>query len=144
MVDGDRIEQVLVNLLTNAIKYSPQGGEIEVIVREQMERQAALISIRDQGIGIPQAEQARIFGRFFRASNAEAILISGTGLGLYLCRELVLQHEGQIWFESQEGAGSTFFVRLPLMSDYLRIRCRRTYLHSRGECMMECRSDLSW
>ena len=81
-----------------------------------MEHQAALISIRDQGIGIPQAEQARIFGQFFRASNAEAILISGTGLGLYLCRELVLQHEGQIWFESREGAGSTFFVRLPLMS----------------------------
>ena len=59
VVDGDRIEQVLVNLLTNAIKYSPQGGEIEVIVRKQMERQAALISIRDQGIGIPQTEQAR-------------------------------------------------------------------------------------
>ena len=117
VVDGDRIEQVLSNLLTNAIKYSPQGGEIEVIVREQKERQAALVSIRDQGIGIPQAEQARIFGRFFRASNAEAILISGTGLGLYLCRELVLQHEGQIWFESHEGEGSTFFVRLPLMSD---------------------------
>ena len=142
LVDGDRIEQVLANLLTNAIKYSPQGGEIEVIVHEQMERQAALISIRDQGIGIPQAEQARLFGRFFRASNAEAILISGTGLGLYLCRELVLQHEGQIWFESHEGAGSTFFVRLPLMLDSLRIRCRRTCLHSRGECVMECRGDL--
>jgi two-component system, chemotaxis family, CheB/CheR fusion protein len=117
LVDGERIGQVLANLLTNAIKYSPQGGEIEVVVCEQMERQAALISIRDQGIGIPQAEQARIFGRFFRASNAEDILISGTGLGLYLCRELILQHEGQIWFESHEGAGSTFFVRLPLMSD---------------------------
>ncbi len=116
-VDGQRIEQVLANLLTNAIKYSPQGGLVEVTLREETERQAVLISIRDQGIGIPQAEQARLFGRFVRASNGEALLISGTGLGLYLCRELVLQHEGQIWFESREGAGSTFFMRLPLVPD---------------------------
>jgi two-component system, chemotaxis family, CheB/CheR fusion protein len=114
-VDGDRIEEVLSNLLSNAIKYSSQGGEIEVTMRK--EEETVLLSIRDQGIGIPQAEQARLFGRFVRASNGVALLISGTGLGLYLCRELVLQHEGQIWFESREGAGSTFFVRLPLMTD---------------------------
>jgi two-component system CheB/CheR fusion protein len=119
-VDGDRIEEVLSNLLTNAIKYSPQGGEIEVTVRKEEEQGTVLLSVRDQGIGIPQAEQARLFGRFVRASNGEALLISGTGLGLYLCRELVLQHEGQIWFESREGAGSTFFVRLPLISDQVR------------------------
>jgi signal transduction histidine kinase len=71
-----------------------------------------------QGIGIPEADQAHLFGRFVRASSGEAQGISGTGLGLYLCRELVLQHGGQIWFESREGAGSTFFVRLPLMSDH--------------------------
>ncbi len=116
LVDGDRIEQVLANLLANAIKYSPQGGEIEVTLRKE-EQGTVLISVRDQGIGIPQAEQARLFGQFVRASNGEAQGIDGTGLGLYLCRELVVQHEGQIWFESREGAGSTFFVRLPLMSD---------------------------
>ncbi|HEY7419320.1 MAG TPA: chemotaxis protein CheB [Ktedonobacteraceae bacterium] len=116
-VDEDRIEQVLSNLLSNAIKYSPQGGEIEVIVRKEEEQETVLISIRDQGIGIPQAEQARLFGRFVRASNGEAQGINGTGLGLYLCRELVEQHGGRLWFESTEGVGSTFFMMLPLSPD---------------------------
>ncbi len=116
-LDGGRIEQVLANLLTNAIKYSPAGGPVEVTVRAEIERQEALISIRDQGIGIPQAEQAHLFGRFVRATNGQAHGISGTGLGLYLCRELVEQHGGHIWFESIEGAGSTFYIRLPLLQD---------------------------
>ncbi len=113
-MDRGRIEQVLVNLLTNAIKYSPDGGSVEVALQLASEWQEALISIRDQGIGIPQAEQAQLFGRFVRASNSQTQGISGTGLGLYLCRELVSQHGGDIWFESTEGAGSTFFLRLPL------------------------------
>jgi signal transduction histidine kinase len=70
-VDRGRIEQVLVNLLTNAIKYSPAGVSVEVTLQVVPERQEALISIRDQGIGIPQAEQARLFGRFVRASNSQ-------------------------------------------------------------------------
>ena len=86
-------------------------------LRAEIERQGALISIRDQGIGIPQAEQAHLFGRFVRATNGQAHGISGTGLGLYLCRELVEQHGGHIWFASIEGAGSTFFIRLPLLQD---------------------------
>jgi signal transduction histidine kinase len=113
-MDRGRIEQVLVNLLTNAIKYSPDGGSVEVALQLASEWQEALISIRDQGIGIPQAEQAQLFGRFVRASNSQTQGISRTGLGLYLCRELVSQHGGDIWFESTEGAGSTFFLRLPL------------------------------
>jgi PAS domain S-box-containing protein len=113
-VDRGRIEQVLMNLLTNALKYSPDGGIVEVTLQAVPGQQEALISIRDQGIGIPQAEQAHLFGRFVRASNGQTQGISGTGLGLYLCRELVSQHGGDIWFESTEGAGSTFFLRLPL------------------------------
>ncbi|MGZ3646156.1 MAG: ATP-binding protein [Ktedonobacteraceae bacterium] len=113
-VDTGRIEQVLVNLLTNAIKYSPEGGEIKVNLQVPPGGQTALISIQDYGIGIPQAEQTQLFGQFVRASNAESHGISGTGLGLYLCRELVSQHGGDIWFESTEGVGSTFFLRLPL------------------------------
>lgn len=113
-VDKGRIEQVLVNLLTNAIKYSPEGGEIKVTLQVPPGRQTALISIQDHGIGVPQAEQAQLFGRFVRASNGVTHGINGTGLGLYLCRELALQHGGDIWFESTEGVGSTFFLRLPL------------------------------
>jgi signal transduction histidine kinase len=113
-VDRERIEQVLTNLLSNAIKYSPQGGPIELAIREEDEPHTALVSIRDRGIGIPIGQQAHIFGRFVRAENARASEITGTGLGLFLSRELVERHGGRLWFESTEGAGSTFFMALPL------------------------------
>ena len=113
-VDRGRIEQVLMNLITNAIKYSPAGGKVEVTLQVEKGQQEALISIRDYGIGIPYSEQADLFGRFVRASNSQTQGINGTGLGLYLCRELISQHEGDIWFESTEGVGSTFFISLPL------------------------------
>ncbi|MFL5704180.1 MAG: ATP-binding protein [Ktedonobacteraceae bacterium] len=112
--DPRRMEQVLSNLIGNAIKYSPEGGAIEVTIGAEHETHEALLSVRDQGIGIPLHEQAQVFGRFARAGNAQAYGIRGTGLGLYLCRELVEQHGGRIWLESAEGQGSTFFVALPL------------------------------
>jgi PAS domain S-box-containing protein len=113
-IDCARIEQVLTNLLSNAIKYSPQGGSVELTLREEVESHEALLSIRDRGIGIPAGQQARIFGRFVRAENARTSVITGTGLGLYLSRELVERHGGRLWFESTEGKGSTFFMTLPL------------------------------
>jgi len=113
-VDRGRIEQVLSNLLSNAIKYSPQGGPIELTIREEVEPHVAFLAVRDRGIGIPAEQQARIFGRFVRAENARASEITGTGLGLYLSRELVERHGGRLWFESTEGKGSTFFMTLPL------------------------------
>jgi signal transduction histidine kinase len=114
-IDPGRMEQVLTNLLGNAIKYSPVGGSIEIILCES-EAQEIFLSVRDHGIGIPAQQQATIFGRFMRANNARACGIGGTGLGLYLSRELVALQDGRIWFESTEGQGSTFFVALPIAS----------------------------
>jgi signal transduction histidine kinase len=112
-IDPGRIEQVLTNLIGNAIKYSPQGGSVIITLWEEGEAGMVRISVADRGIGIPDTQQAQIFGRFMRADNAVAWGISGTGLGLYICRELVQRHGGQLWFESQEGVSSTFFLTLP-------------------------------
>jgi signal transduction histidine kinase len=119
-VDPRRMEQVLGNLISNAIKYSPEGGPIEVTLAEDVKRQEALLSVRDSSIGIPAQQQAQIFERFVQAENARAYGIEGAGLGLYLCRALVERHGGRIWCESVEGQGSIFFVALPAVSHAAR------------------------
>lgn len=114
VIDPQRIEQVLSNVLTNATRYSPQGGSVTVTLRHPEDTlQEVEICVQDEGLGIPRHQQAQIFGRFVRADNVQATGIRGTGLGLYLCRTLVEQHGGRIWFESEEGKGTTFFLRLP-------------------------------
>ena len=110
-LDPGRMEQVLTNLVGNAIKYSPQGGPIEVAVWAEPQIAEVVLSTRDEGIGIPAQQQAGIFGRFFRAANAR--MLPGTGLGLYICRSLVELHGGRLWFASVEERGSTFFLALP-------------------------------
>ncbi len=112
--DRNRLEQVLLNLIGNAIKYTPQGGPIDIAVTPSADGQHAEVCIHDSGIGIPQEQQARLFARFSRASNASAHGITGTGLGLFLCRELIERHGGRIWLKSEEGKGSTFSFVLPL------------------------------
>ncbi len=116
-IDPVRIEQVLTNLISNAIKYSPQGGPVIVTLWEEKTNRRVGISVQDHGIGIPGAQKAQLFGRFMRADNARAWGITGTGLGLYISHELVQRHGGQLWFESEEGAGSTFYVTLPAVSN---------------------------
>lgn len=115
-IDAGRIEQVLTNIIGNAIKYSPQGGEVTVTLQEKLAAEEIEVSVQDEGMGIPSYQHAQIFGRFMRADNARAAGISGTGLGLYLCHEFVERHGGRLWFHSQEGVGSTFFLTLPTPS----------------------------
>ncbi|HMA34494.1 MAG TPA: hybrid sensor histidine kinase/response regulator [Chloroflexia bacterium] len=114
LVTGDelRLEQVLYNLLQNAIKYSPRGGALAV--RVAAEERLATISVTDHGIGIPAAAQPRLFTRFYRAENAAAPGISGMGVGLYVVREIMTLHGGRVEVASVEGQGSTFTVWLPL------------------------------
>jgi PAS domain S-box-containing protein len=114
-VIGDelRLEQVLQNLIQNALKYSPDGQPIRVQVEQRSNR--AAVSVTDRGIGIPAAALPRLFGRFYRAPNAEAQQISGMGVGLYVVKEIVTLHGGEIGVESVEGQGSTFTISLPLL-----------------------------
>jgi PAS domain S-box-containing protein len=109
--DKDRARQIVVNLVENAIKYSPGGGRIELGVEPA--GGVVLFRVVDQGLGIPADEQARIFEKFYRLDPDMTQGIGGTGLGLYICRELVERMGGRIWIESDEGKGSTFFFELP-------------------------------
>jgi signal transduction histidine kinase len=113
--DEARLERVLDNLITNAIKYSPDGGEIVVSLAQDMrgEQRWAVVVVRDQGLGIPEGELPHIFEPFRRASNVAA-KISGTGLGLASVRQIIEQHGGTISVSSQEGSGTTFVIQLPL------------------------------
>ena len=109
--DRDRVRQVLVNLVENAIKYSPDGGLVEVGVQET--EGTVCFHVKDEGLGIPADEQARIFEKFYRLDPEMTRGIGGTGLGLYICSELLERMDGRIWVESKEGAGSTFSFELP-------------------------------
>jgi signal transduction histidine kinase len=110
--DPERIEQVLTNLLDNAVKYSPDGAEL--CVRFQPKARGVLLEVQDHGIGLPPEAADRIFEPFSRATNAEDRQISGMGLGLYICRNIVEQHHGRIWARSAgEGRGTLISVWLP-------------------------------
>jgi signal transduction histidine kinase len=114
-VDAVRLEQVLDNLVSNAIKYTPDGGDVSI--RMTRTSDAATIVVSDTGIGIPQEEQAQMFGRFFRTSNARDSGVEGSGLGLAITRGIIEAHGGTIGFDSVEGEGSTFRITLPLIHD---------------------------
>jgi signal transduction histidine kinase/GAF domain-containing protein len=115
LVDGDalRLEQVLQNIVQNAIKYSPGGGAIAIDLRSR--DGSACVSVTDQGIGIPQDSLQRLFSRFYRAKNVDDQQISGMGIGLYVVKEIVTLHGGSVAVESSEGIGSTFTICLPLI-----------------------------
>ncbi|TMC59166.1 MAG: PAS domain S-box protein [Chloroflexota bacterium] len=113
--DQDRLSQVFINLLTNAIKFSPKAERVDVIIRPVSD--IVTVSVRDYGIGIPKEHHSRIFERFYRVTSSHGNTFPGLGIGLYISHEIILAHEGKIWVESEEGKGSTFFVSLPLAKD---------------------------
>jgi PAS domain S-box-containing protein len=109
--DENKLRQVLANLVDNAIKYSPEGGEVEVRLRSV--NGDCLIEVVDQGLGIPSAEQERIFEKFYRLDPQQSRGVGGSGLGLYICRELVERMEGRLSVESSPGKGSRFSLTVP-------------------------------
>jgi PAS domain S-box-containing protein len=110
--DTERLGQVLANLVSNAIKFSEDGGTI--MVRARVEGPELVVSVQDQGIGIPKKAQAELFGRFYQANGSGTRQKGGTGLGLYISKQIVEAHGGRIWVESRVGRGSTFSFALPV------------------------------
>ena len=119
--DARRLERVLTNLVSNAIKYSPEGGEVTIRIAAEVDAEGsrAVLTVADQGLGIPAADLAKVFERFHRASNIVG-RIGGTGIGLASVRQIVTAHGGAACVSSQEGQGATFVVRLPLTPSSLR------------------------
>jgi PAS domain S-box-containing protein len=113
--DRDRIEQVLLNLLTNAIKYSPDASK--VLIRVASDQHRATVSVQDFGIGIANGHHQKIFERFYQAEDATEQTYPGLGIGLYISQEIVQRHHGRIWVESQKGGGATFYMSLPLVQE---------------------------
>lgn len=113
--DRDKLVDVMVNLLDNAIKFTPQGGIVEVSAL--VEEDQLHIRVSDSGIGIPEDKLPNLFGRFYQVDSSIRRRYGGTGLGLYICKMIVEDHKGKIWAESEEGKGSTFHVLLPLKKD---------------------------
>lgn len=113
MADKEKLYLAVENILDNAIKYTLEGGKIEVKVNEESSR--LIFCVRDYGVGIPKEDRAKIFSKFFRAKNVSRDGGSGSGLGLFITKKIIEDHGGEVYFKSEEGSGTTFFVELPLV-----------------------------
>ena len=117
-IDTDKLTQVIDNIMNNAIKYSPDGGTITVSIKTTDEQ--FILSIADEGLGIPKQDLPKIFDRFYRVDKARSRAQGGTGLGLAIAKEIIKQHQGFIWAKSEYGVGSTFTIVLPYENDGVR------------------------
>lgn len=117
-IDTDKLTQVIDNIMNNAIKYSPDGGTITVSIKTTDEQ--LILSIADEGLGIPKQDLPKIFDRFYRVDKARSRAQGGTGLGLAIAKEIIKQHQGFIWAKSEYGVGSTFTIVLPYENDDVR------------------------
>ena len=117
VADHDKIGSVLTNFISNAVKYSPKGQEIQIEC--QIVNEKAVVSVKDQGMGIKPQDKERLFERYYRVQSNHTRHISGFGIGLYLSAEIIERHNGRIWLESEPDKGSTFYFELPLNSNKL-------------------------
>jgi PAS domain S-box-containing protein len=113
--DKERLGQVFINLLTNAVKYSPRSEKVIIRLFRDENLEQAVVSIQDFGIGIDNAHHEKIFERFYQVTDPEEKTYPGLGIGLYISSEIVAEHQGRMWVESSKGRGATFFVALPLL-----------------------------
>jgi two-component system sensor histidine kinase VicK len=114
-MDTDKITQVLYNIISNALKYSPEGGTVTYRLRDRGE--LLEISVSDQGMGIPKENVDKIFERFYRVDKARSRQMGGTGLGLAIAKEMIEAHGGSVWAKSEEGKGTTIYFTLPMATD---------------------------
>lgn len=111
-VDAEKIKLAISNFVDNAVRYTPRGGEVTINLERKEEE--IEFSITDTGIGIPQDQQKRVFSKFFRGANAVRMETEGTGLGLFITKNIIEAHGGEVWFKSEKGEGSTFYFTLPI------------------------------
>ncbi len=112
-VGKDQMEQILQNLVSNAIKYSPEGGEVRIIMRDEPDTGSVVYGVKDEGTGIPESAKPKLFKPYRRIHNAKTASVKGTGIGLFLVKELVEAHGGSIWVETEMDKGTTFWYRIP-------------------------------
>jgi len=113
--DYDKISSVIINLISNAVKYSPQGSAINLSCKQTLGK--VIVSVQDQGMGIKAEDQEKLFQRYYRIEGEHTRNISGFGIGLYLCMEIIRRHDGKIWVESEPNKGSTFYFELPIVNN---------------------------
>jgi signal transduction histidine kinase len=118
MLDKEKLKEVMINLISNAIKYSPAGGEVNL--RMKMDESNLRIEIQDHGIGIAKEHQPKLFEAFYRVDSSHTAAIPGTGLGLTIVKAIVEHHGGRCWFESEVGKGTTFFLLIPARREIKR------------------------
>ena len=118
MVDENKIKVAVKNLLDNAVTYTPERGKVVVLLGRKENNKEIQVEIRDNGMGIPKPQQDEVFKKFFRADNVKKVETEGTGLGLYITKNIIEAHGGRIWFRSKEGKGTSFYFTLPVKKQF--------------------------
>jgi len=116
MLDVEKMRLAINNLVDNAIRYTPPGGRVTVSL--SYDKKEIEFSVKDTGVGIPKDQQERVFTKFFRGANVMRMATEGTGLGLFITKNIIEAHGGKIWFESEENVGTTFHFTIPLKEEF--------------------------